>query len=522
MPEFKSFTAHGPWVFDPDQAAWAPGLGPLREAARARAPRWTRRKALPPWRRIGRTTLVLGAAAGGWALTERRRGGSTSRAGLSRRMRRGFVTLGPTYIKLGQIISSAEGLLPEELVAEFRLVRDRVPAEGFAHVRTVIEADFGTRLEHLFSSFDEVPIAAASIAQVHYATLRTGEPVAVKVQRPGIERLVERDIRIMAWMAPLLSARIDALKILNLPALIEVFAETIVEELDFRLEAGNMVDVARVLHETDHTAMVVPRPHPSLVSRRVLVMERLEGFAFGDVEGMRAAGVDTAAVVRALIVSLLEGAMIYGVFHGDLHGGNLLVTEDGRVGLLDHGITGRLDERRRATFLRMMLASMAGDHRAMLRGYQELGALPADADLDSFLEDVPVDRPIVDPSTADADQMLAEMRRVTKALVAHGLRLPKEIVLFMKDFMFVDASIATLAPDLNVLAELAYISTYFAATHGATISSQLGIDPGAITFDRSSFLTSVGADPDAGALTHREIREQRELARDKLHGDDRG
>ena len=521
MPELKSFSNSGPWVFELDEASWAPGLGPLRESARARAPRWTRRSTLPPGRRMGRTSLLLGRAAVGWALSDRLHGASTSRRGLSRRMRRAFVALGPTYIKLGQIISSAEGLLPDELVQEFQLVRDRVPAEGFDHVRSVIESAFGRPLEHLFSAFDEVPVAAASIAQVHFATLRTGEPVAVKVQRPGIERLVERDIRIMAWMAPLLSARIDALKILNLPALIEVFAETVVEELDFRLEAGNMVDVAQVLHDTDHDAMVVPRPHPTLVSRKVLVMERLEGFAFGDVAGMRAAGVDTAAVVRALIVSLLEGAMIYGVFHGDLHGGNLVVTPEGRVGLLDHGITGRLDERRRGIFLRMMLASMAGDHLAMLRGYQALGALPADADLDQFLREVPVDRPLVDPATADADQMLAEMRRVTKALVAHGLRLPKEIVLFMKDFMFVDASIATLAPDLNVLAELAFISAYFAATHGEAISAQLGIDPGVITFDQASFLAAVGVDPDAGALTHREIREQRELARDKLQGPSR-
>ena len=517
MPELQSFTANGPWVFDPEATAWSRAVPALRSSARDRVPRWTHRSVLPPWRRIVRTTAALGGAAATWAATDRRRGRSASRTGLSRRLRRSFVYLGPTYIKLGQIISSAEGLLPEELVTEFKVLRDRVPAESFDDVRKVIEAELGMPLDRAFSRFDAIPVAAASIAQVHLATLTTGEQVAVKVQRPGIERLVERDIKIMAWMAPLLAARIDALKILNLPALIEVFAETIVEELDFRLEAGNMVDIATVLDATGHAAIVVPRPHPRLVTKRVLVMERLEGFSFDDVAGMHAADVDTGAVVRALMVALLEGALIYGVFHGDLHGGNLLVRDDGRIALLDYGITGRLDEDRRGVFLKMMLSSMAGDHRAVLRGYQDLGALPREADLDQFLEEIPVDRPLVDPATADADQMLFEMRRVTKALVAHGLRLPKEVVLFMKDFMFIDAAIATLAPDLDILAELTYISAYFATTHGETISRQLGIDSAAVSFDSASLLTSVGMDPDAQVLTHREVRQQRADARDLLH-----
>ena len=180
---------------------------------------------------------------------------------------------------------------------------------------------------------------------------------------------------------------------------------------------------------------------------------------------MQAAGVDTGAVVRALMVSLLEGALIYGVFHGDLHGGNLLVLPDGRVGLLDHGITGRLDERRRGTFLKMMLSSSGATTWRFCRlpgaGRPACRRRPRQVP-----REIPVDRPLVDPATADADQMLFEMRRVTKALVEHGPRLPKEVVLFMKDFMFLDASIATLAPDLNVVAEMLHLSQYFMERHG--------------------------------------------------------
>ena len=142
----------------------------------------------------------------------------------------------------------------------------------------------------------------------------------------------------------------------------ELFAQTIAEELDFRLEAENMVDLARTFAELGQRGYVVPRPHPELVTRRVLVMERLDGFRFDDVVGMRDAGVDTEAVIRTGMIATLEGAILKGIFHGDLHGGNLFVQPDGRTALLDFGITGRLDELRRQAFLRLLMGE-AGRRR---------------------------------------------------------------------------------------------------------------------------------------------------------------
>ena len=358
----------------------------------------------------------------------RRRGqaaGSAGVADLSRRLRLAAESLGPTFIKLGQIISSGEGLFPPELVDEFKRCRDQVPAETFTDVRRTVEDDLGVPLEDVFAEFAETPIAAASIAQVHVARLRTGEEVVVKVQRPDVSRLVHDDLRAMAWVAPHLVGRIPIASLANPPALVELFADTIVEELDFRIEAANMLDVATMLRNLNQTGYVVPRPHPELVTRRVLVMQRLDGFKFDDVAGMRQAGIDTEGVVRTAMVALMEGAMIAGVFHGDLHGGNLFVMADGRTALLDYGIVGRLSDERRVAFLRLMVCATTNDLKGQMAALRDLGALPQDTDLRAVIRDLGLDQAPVDPTTLTGDQLVKEVQRVVKALLGYGRGCPR-------------------------------------------------------------------------------------------------
>ncbi|HEY3700694.1 MAG TPA: AarF/UbiB family protein, partial [Acidimicrobiales bacterium] len=229
--EFGAFTEDGPWVIDLDDLPWRAAVDRVRARTRGEVPRLLRRRRIPPGQRVVRVGSQLGRAVAGWYLVERRRSQSESRAGLSRRLRIAFEELGPTYIKLGQILSSGQGIFPEELVAEFRLCRDQVPAESFAAVRRTVETDLGRPLDSVFAEFDETPVAAASIAQVHGARLITGEPVVVKVQRPQVSGLVRRDLAAMSWIAPSLVGRIPVTALANPPALIELFAETIVEEL---------------------------------------------------------------------------------------------------------------------------------------------------------------------------------------------------------------------------------------------------------------------------------------------------
>jgi len=514
--EWGAFADDAPWVLDRDAVVWSADADQLRRLARQQVPALITPRRLPPGRRGVVVTARLARAVVPW-IVRRKRGraeGSAGIADLSRRLRLAAEALGPTFIKLGQIISSGEGLFPPELVEEFKRCRDQVPAEPFDVVRRTVETELGRPLEQVFASFDERPLAAASIAQVHAARLQTGEDVVVKVQRPDVGRLVHTDLRAMAWLAPHLVGRIPVAALANPPALVELFADTIVEELDFRVEASNMLDVAAMLHELGQDGYVVPRPHPELVTRRLLVMQRLSGFKFDDVGGMREAGVDTRRVVRTQMVALMEGAMIKGIFHGDLHGGNLLVLPDGRTGLLDYGIVGRLSPERRVAFMRLMVSATTNDLRGQMVALRDLGALPADTDLGDVIRDLGLDQAPVDPTTLTGDQMVKEVQRVVKGLLGYGARMPKELMLYVKNLVFLDGAIARLAPDLDILAEIAEISVQFAQRHGAQVGRELGIGP--VELDLDGVKAGFGLDPSVERLTHRELQERRALIQQRM------
>jgi len=513
-----AFREGGPWEFRPDDLEWDRDLNALRRAQRDEVPSWVAAGRWPPFWRFLTAAVRVGGALLGWRLREGRRPGPESRKGLSRRLRRAFEKLGPAYIKLGQIISSGRGLFPEELVDEFKNCRDRVPAVPFDQIRKVVELELGQPMDAVFAEFERAPLAAASIAQVHAAQLLTGEEVVVKVQRPQVAQWVRRDIAAMAWVAPRLVGKIPVTALANPPVLVEVFAETIAEELDFRLEAENMVDIARVLAEAGQGAVLVPRPHPRWVTSRVLVMERLEGFSYDDIGGMKEAGIDTETVFHSMMIAFLEGAMIYGIFHGDFHGGNLFVMPDGRVALLDYGMTGRLDDQQRSAFLRIMMSGAVNDLRGQLAAFRDLGALDPEVDLDALMALLGADQPIPDPMKMTGEEIALQIQTVLKGLLGEGARLPKPLMLYAKNMLFFDGAVAELAPDLDMFAEFVRIYGHFAEHHGAAIADQIGFDPSKTHVDLDGLKASMGLGRDVETLTHRELVERRKTVQAKLEG----
>ena len=371
---------------------------------------------------------------------------------LPRRIRKAFTDLGPTYVKVGQVIASSPGLFPEEWIHEFASLRDRVPPFPGDQARRIVEEDLARPLSSAFSDFDDEPIAAASIGQVHAATLLDGSRVVVKVQRPGLDAQVGNDLRALLLLAEVLE-RIPQAAIGSPRALAEDFARTIHEEMDFRLEADNMDRMRGILDREGITDARVPVVHWELVGKRVLTMERIDGFRFSDVEGMKAAGIDTQRLLRMGVQTVVEGVLIHGFFHGDLHAGNISVLEDGTFVLFDFGIVGRLTESVRARLAQYLIATTTNDYEAMIHALRSFGSIPEGVDIPEMAAELQrLYEPFVENGVMVA-QLGELMETMIRSMVKYRVRIPRELVLLSKQMLYLEGAAHTLAPEIDLLEE---------------------------------------------------------------------
>lgn len=372
---------------------------------------------------------------------------------LPQRLRLACGQLGPIFVKLGQLIASSPGMLPPSWTEEFASLREQVPPFPVAEVRRIVETELSAPLDRLFAEFEEVPLAAASIAQVHGARLPDGQRVVVKVQRPNLDALVRDDLRAMHWLAEL-AERIPYSAIASPRAVVEDFTRTLHEEMDFRLEADNMERMRAILVDEGITDVVVPRVQLELVTRRVLTMERIDGIRFDDVASMHAAGIDTFRLLRRGIQTLIEGVVIHGFFHGDLHAGNIRVLADGSFVMLDFGIVGRLTESVRTRLAQYLVSVTANDYPGIVRALRSFGdAVPPGADLDLLAREV---QHRYEPFVKDG-VLLAELGdllvTLVRSMVEFRIRIPRELVLLSKQLLYLEAAAKTLAPDMDLLHE---------------------------------------------------------------------
>jgi ubiquinone biosynthesis protein len=373
-----------------------------------------------------------------------------------------FADLGPTYVKFGQIIASSPGAFGEGLSREFRGLLDAVPPADPAEVHALVTAELGADPAELFARFDDTPFASASIAQVHHATLRSGEEVVVKIQRPGIRRRVAADLQILKRFAQLAEvAKVG--RRLSAQDVVADFADNLAEELDFRLEAQSMEAWVSGLHGSPlGRNITVPAVHWEFTSERVLTMQKVAGVRIDDVKAIRAKGFDGTELVKALLFATFEGGLRHGLFHGDLHAGNLLVGDDGKIVFLDFGIMGRIDPRTRWLLRELVYALLVKkDHAAAGKIVVLMGAVgtvkpeaQAAKDLEAFATPLTM-KTLGDMSYAEIGKQLSALAE------AYDVKLPRELVLIGKQFLYVERYMKLLAPRWQIMNDPQF-SGYFA------------------------------------------------------------
>jgi ubiquinone biosynthesis protein len=377
-------------------------------------------------------------------------GAATGPSNRALHLRLALQELGPTFIKLGQILSTRSDIVPPDIIAELVKLQDRVPAAPFSQIEIEIERELGGAIDALFAEFSEIPIAAASIGQVHAARLRDGRDVVVKVQRPGVQTVIDEDLAILSDLARATSRRVAQARRLDLQGLISEFDWTLRGELDYLREGRNAERFGRMF--ADDKSVVIPEIHWAHCTSRVLTMERLRGCRIDDVRGIEAAGLRREDVAVMAANLLFKEVFQEGFFHADPHPGNFLVTTDGRIGAMDFGMVGALNERLREQLLFTLFAVTEQDTPRIVDDLVTLGAANASVDRPALERDVDHMLAQYYGRTLDQVQIGRVLNDVMALVRRHQIRLPSELALLSKTIMMSEAVGRQLDPAFQVTA----------------------------------------------------------------------
>ena len=356
--------------------------------------------------------------------------------------------LGPAYIKLGQLLSTRGDLLPPQYLDALARLQDKVEPFSFADVERTIEEELGFRLSKGFGSFDAKPLAAASLGQVHRAELRDGRQVAVKVQRPNARAQVADDLQAFADIADFLDRHTDAGRRMSFSGVLEEFRRTILEELDYRREAQNLVTLRDNLSRFPR--IFVPSPIDDYTSGRVLTMEFVGGHKITKLNPVVRVDIDGAALAEELFRAYLRQIIIDGFFHADPHPGNVFLTDDGRIALLDLGMVSRLSVSKQEELLKLLMAVAEGRGEQAAEISIRMGHKLEDFDREA------IEKQIVDMVTRYRDAKLHDVQagavvmQIARISGQHGLRLPSDMSMLGKALLNLDEVGRTLAPAFDV------------------------------------------------------------------------
>jgi ubiquinone biosynthesis protein len=371
----------------------------------------------------------------------------TERASTARRFRMMLEELGPTFIKLGQILSARPDLLPKEYIAELSSLQDSVPPEPMEHVLKQIEESLGRPVNELFESIDEKAMASASIAQVHRARTKDGEEVVVKVQRPGISERIRSDLDLLYYAAKLLEAVVEETGIYTPVGIIEEFDAAIHEELDFQIEARNIKDFLASHAGREH--VVIPKVYEALSSRTVLTLQLLKGEKISAIDLEKH---DRKLLATHLIENAFRQLFEDGLFHGDPHPGNILVLEGERLGLLDFGVVGRVTKQMQENLVMLVLAVALKDADTVARLLYRVATPDKRSNLAAFRTEIQelLDRYLVktkELGQIDTRQLMPELLNVA---VRYHIKIPKEYAILSRAAIAIEGLMRWLYPQLNI------------------------------------------------------------------------
>ena len=361
---------------------------------------------------------------------------------------RALTALGPAYIKFGQILSTRPDVVGDELANQLRVLQDKLPPFSMEAARRTVESELGKPVDELFSTFSE-PVAAASIAQVHRATIReTGRDVAIKILRPNIERDFRRDIDAFYFAASVIEFLSPSSRRLHPNAVITHFDGVVQGELDLRMETAAAAEFAATTK--DDKGFTVPTLNWELSARRVMTLDWAEGLPLGETQALAAAGHDLKALGTTVIQMFLRHALRDGYFHADMHQGNLKVAANGDLIALDFGIMGRIDAYSRRVYAEILMGFIQKDYRKVAEVHFEAGYVLADQDVDEFAQALrSVGEPIfgADASKISMARLLAHLFDVTERF---GMETRVELILLQRTMVVVEGVARSLNPGLNM------------------------------------------------------------------------
>jgi predicted unusual protein kinase regulating ubiquinone biosynthesis (AarF/ABC1/UbiB family) len=363
------------------------------------------------------------------------------------RLARDLEEMGPTFVKLGQVLSTRADLLPPSYLAALSRLQDDVTPFPFEDVERIVADEIGARLSNAFESFDATPVASASLGQVHRATLRDGRPVVVKVQRPGIRRQIVDDMDAIQKMAEFADAHTDAGRRFGFADMVAEFRRALMAELDYVQEASNLVTLGENL--ANCRAIIVPQPIPDYCTSVVLTMDRVAGRSVGRLSPVGLTDLDGSALASALFSAYLQQILIDGFFHADPHPGNVFVTDDGRLALLDLGMVARVDPDMQDRLIKLLLAVSEGHGKDAAAIAREIGQKLDNYDDERF--------------TSEATELIARNRgramaeiqagaligELTRISAMNGLRLPPELTMLGKALLNLDEVARKLDPSFD-------------------------------------------------------------------------